>query len=75
MTTLSNIWTYVTENVLDRLLNENVELERLVTSAINQHYNKLPSETSDTKYLNLTPLFGEARVISGVMMYFTVLLC
>ena len=65
---------YVTENVLDRLLNENVELERLVTSAINQHYNKLPSETSDTKYLNLTPLFGEARVISGVMMYFMKLL-
>lgn len=64
----------VTTDTLDRLLKENIQLERLVTSSINEHYNKLPSENSDGEYMNLTPLYGEAQVISGVMLYFMKLL-
>ncbi len=64
----------VTEDVLDFLLNDSRNLERLVTSAINQHYNKLPSEKEGEIYENLTPLFGEAKVISSVMLYFMKLL-
>ncbi len=60
----------VTEDVLDLLLKDHINLERLITSAINQHYNKLPSENTDGNYKNLSPLFGEAKVISSVMLYF-----
>ena len=64
----------VTEEVLDALLKDHINLEKLVTSAINQHYNKLPSERDDGQYINLAPLYGEAQVISGVMLYFMKLL-
>lgn len=63
----------VTAEILDRLKSEVTELEKLITSATNQHYHHLPSQAPDDKpYINLTPLHGEAKVIGEVIREFII---
>ena len=63
----------VTAEILDRLKKEVVELERLITSATNQHYHHLPSTGEEGgEYINLSPLHGEAKVIGEVIREFII---
>lgn len=63
----------VTEPVLDKLKKEIVELQKLITSSINQHYNRLPSTAPEgSPYINLAPLHGESRVMAQVIEKFMV---
>ncbi len=59
----------VIPETLDRLIRERVELEKLTTSAINRHYNRLKSTAPDDKpYVNLTPLHGESKVLGEIIV-------
>ncbi len=59
----------VTEKVIDRLKAEEITMRQLITSAINEHYNKFPSQSTEkNNYENFTPLVGEAKVIGNVML-------
>lgn len=62
----------ITSELLDSLMNEKVELERLITRSINESYNKLPnnSPNPDSEYVNDTPLFGQALVIGRTIVHF-----
>lgn len=62
----------VTADMLDRMADDTVGLEKLITSAVNRHFNRLPdlnpSGNPDDEYINLTPLNGEARVLADIML-------
>lgn len=61
----------VTAEMLDNLSADNIGIEKLTTSAINLHFNRLPNLNTvnpDEEYINLTPLYGEARVIADIML-------
>ena len=49
-----------------------VGLEKLITSAINRYFNRLPNLNDtgnpDDEYINPTPLNGEARVLADIML-------
>ncbi|MCM1022091.1 MAG: PD-(D/E)XK nuclease family protein [Muribaculum sp.] len=65
----------VTTALLDSLINNTVELQKLITLSINKLFNKLPQLSPSTEpYDNLTPLIGEARVIGNVMQKLMLLL-
>jgi hypothetical protein len=61
---------------LKNLQNNDIKLSKLITSAINQHYNRLPNENNVTKlpksdkyeYINTTPLTGEAKIIGEIIL-------
>lgn len=62
----------VTKDVIGRLRRETVQLQQIITSAINQIHNRLPAQNADfdpqaDNYVNLTPLTGENRLLGRVM--------
>ncbi len=62
----------VSEEMLDQMANDTVGLEKLITSAINRYFNRLPNLNDtgnpDDEYINPTPLNGEARVLADIML-------
>lgn len=68
-----NRFLYVTPDVLHRLREEDIELQKLITGSINRHYNRLPSlDGEEQPYRNDTPLFGESRVIGDIIKEFII---
>ncbi len=66
---------HVTAQLLDRLISEKLELQKLITGSINKNYNRLPSVNPPGQpYSNPTALVGEARVIGNIMQKFMILL-
>lgn len=59
----------VTKQMLEQMSQNDIALEQLITSAINQHFHKLPSTAPQDapEYVNNTPLIGEARVLADIM--------
>lgn len=57
----------ITSELLDSLKNRQIDIKRLIIQSVNYHYNKLGRD-------NDTPLQGEAKVISDIMLYFIQLL-
>lgn len=53
----------VTTEILEHLKNDSTQIYSLIIKSINKHYNKL-GENNDT------PLIGEAKVLSEIMLYF-----
>lgn len=62
----------VSEEMLDKMANDTVGLEKLITSAINRYFYRLPNLNDtgnpDDEYINPTPLNGEARVLADIML-------
>lgn len=66
----------ITPQILDRLIRERVELERIITSTVNRHFNRLPSQDlrEGAPYINLTGLQGEAALLANIIADFIELL-
>ncbi|WP_295732280.1 PD-(D/E)XK nuclease family protein [uncultured Muribaculum sp.] len=61
----------VTAEMLDGMVADDIAIEKLITSAINLHFNRLPNLNTanpEEEYINLAPLYGEARVIADIML-------
>ena len=62
---------YIDADALDRIKKDRTSLERTVTSTINELYNNLRSEGSESEpYINLTELQGEAHVLGQIIIDF-----
>lgn len=62
---------YIDSDTLETIKKARTELERTVTSTINELYNNLPSENAENEpYSNLTELQGEAHVLGQIIIDF-----
>lgn len=63
---------HVTADLLDSLIKEESVLRNYITSAVNRHFNRLPSQVplapDGRNYVNLTPLHGEAKVVHNILL-------
>lgn len=57
----------ITTEILDRFINDEIRIDRLITELINEKYNRLPKG-------DLTPLVGESLVIGNVIKRFLILM-
>lgn len=69
----SNREAYIDADILDRIKRDRTTLEQIITSSINELYNKLDSVNPEGQpYLNLTELQGEAHVLGQIILDFII---
>ncbi len=58
----------ITREVLSLLKKEELPLQRIITNCVNRLYNKLPNQSrEESRYENLSPLQGEARILGEII--------